>query len=220
MSLIFSILRITPPTLLRRATLATAAWFFLVWAVTFGLETWWCLNSAKTLPGQTRPECVLPQSIVIFEATTNCLADAMTVIFSLKLLRRVKLPRRQRRMIVSLFLASRFLCAFSLPHSIAQLVDNQIVEVILGNLQAAAFLVVCNLLVVVTYIYRVFLKSLDEELPPLPGTSPEDDDFTVPIPRSMQNLTTVDLDSSQSLAMTASETGNSFFRSTAHSSEC
>lgn len=146
MSLIFSIIRITLSALLRRITLAVAACFFIFWAITISLQTWWCTDH----PGHS--ECMISRSVAIFGVTgkcfsecppkpladfmvANCTADAMTMIFSLKLLWRVKLRRRQRRMLLSLFISSRLLCLFALAHSIAQLVSVRSVQDILANLQ-------------------------------------------------------------------------------------
>ncbi|KAF8550414.1 hypothetical protein OG21DRAFT_1446606 [Imleria badia] len=197
MSLMFSIIRITYPTLLRRIALAVAACFLLFWATTLGLQAWWCVDNTRALPGQA-VHCVLPRSIIIFQVTINCIADMTSVIFPLKLLWRVKLPHRQRRMVLSLFTTSRFLCGFSLAHSIAQLVGNWSIEEILANLQLAVFMIVCNLLVVVTHVYRVFLKNSSDQEPPSMSDPSDDDDFTTPARTSgsTQKLTTVDLGSS------------------------
>ena len=80
-------------------------------------------------------------------------------------------------------------------------------------------MIACNLLVVVTYVYRVFLCSSDAELPS--GSDPsDDDDFTTPTPRSRttQDLTTVDLESFHtSITGTPSEPKGDFLSSAAHS---
>jgi len=114
--------------------------------------------------------------------------------FPLKLLWRVKLPRRQRRMLLCLFSANRFLCLASLAHLLAQWVGIRSIQAVLANLQLAIFLIVCNLLVVVTYVYRVFTSPPDEDFPTVSTNPSDDDDFTTPAPRSTENLTTVDLD--------------------------
>lgn len=161
MSLIFSIIRITPSsTLLRHITLAAAALIFIFWATMIGLQTWWCMDHT-ILSGDVRPSCMLPRSILIFQVASkyfnecrsqvtnvpfmlvNCVADALSLIFSLKLLWRVKLPTRQRRMILYLFLTSRFLCLFSLAHSIAQLEASQSIQDILANLQVIVLSSTC-----------------------------------------------------------------------------
>ena len=59
-------------------------------------------------------------------------------------------------------------------------------------------MIVCNMVVVGTYIYRVFWSPSDEDCTSEPERVSDDDDFTTPVPRRSENLTTVDL----GLAMT------------------
>ena len=68
----------------------------------------------------------------------NCLADFSTLILSLKYLWRVGLPPRQRRMILCLFTASKFLFMFALPHSISQLVATRSVQNVLANIEVSS----------------------------------------------------------------------------------
>ena len=63
-------------------------------------------------------------------------------------------------------------------------------------LQLTLALIVCNLLVVVTYMYRVILSSPNGSLPSESDSSSEDDDFTTPVcVTRTSRLTTVDLGS-------------------------
>ena len=71
----------------------------------------------------------------LFSPPANVIADVVTILLSIKLLWRVSLPRRQRRMILFLFTASRFLCVVSLAHSVTQLVGSQTTQGILAYLQ-------------------------------------------------------------------------------------
>lgn len=71
--------------------------------------------------------------------------------------------------------------------------------------QVTVFMLVCNMVVVVTFIYRVFCNSCDDDSPSKPESSPYDDDFTTPLPRT-QNLTTVDLEAG--VTHLTSELGN------------
>ncbi|KAI9462962.1 hypothetical protein HD554DRAFT_2027383, partial [Boletus coccyginus] len=139
--------------------------------------------------------------------------DVTLVFLSLKLLWGVKLPRRQRRLILSTFASSMVMSMTSLPHAIAQAFESHSLILITGDLEVShvilsqiiSSLIVCNLLVVVTYIYRVYLSSSESE------DSSEDDDFTTPAPRSTQSLTTVDLSTLDPTTMGAT---NPNFRST------
>ncbi|KAF8556094.1 hypothetical protein OG21DRAFT_1437615 [Imleria badia] len=217
LSLIFSIIRITHATLQRRSALVVAACYFLFWITALGFQAWYSTRISPRKLG-TPPDCVLPRFIIIIELTMNCLSDMMNVVFPFKLLWRVKLPRRQRRMVLSLFFTSRFLCIFSLAHAIAQLVGSLTIQSIFANVQMSAFLIVCNLLVVVTYVYRAFLTSSESDQEPSSSSDDpwDDDDFTTPAPRS--DLTTVDLESlHMSVTETTSELKSGLFSSTAPS---
>lgn len=75
------------------------------------------------------------QVVHLIFVQVNCSADTASVIFPIRLLWRVKLPGRQRRMLLSLFTTSRFLCGFALAHSISQLVGKLPVQVILAEIQ-------------------------------------------------------------------------------------
>ncbi|KAG6375955.1 hypothetical protein JVT61DRAFT_2832 [Boletus reticuloceps] len=131
--------------------------------------------------------------------------DATLIIFSLRLLWGVKLPRRQRRMILAVFSSSAIITMVSLPRAIASVIGDNTLACIMLDLEVCLSAatnqrrahasscqlifssIVCNLLVVVTYIYRVYVSSSESEI------SSDDDDFTTPLPSSPRFLTTVDL---------------------------
>ena len=154
MSLIFSIIRITPSALLRRILFITTACFILFWAATSGLQSWHCVHLTTISLGNTGPKCIFPTFIAIFDLISeyfnsclpnrtnlpftpaNTVSDAVTVLLSFKLLWGVKLPPRQRKMILYLFSSSRYLCIFSLAHSISQLASpTSLAQQILAYLQ-------------------------------------------------------------------------------------
>ncbi|KAF8121061.1 hypothetical protein EV363DRAFT_1366790 [Boletus edulis] len=198
-SVTFSIVRICPSPFLRRVVLGVAACFFLVWVTTLSLEVRWCGGIAQTPSGEANLLCVIPRSVIIFQMTTNCTADTIIAVFPIRLLFRAKLPRRQRRMFVSIFSASRFLCAASLARLVLQLVAPRSIQEVVANMQLAIFLICCNLLVVVTWIYRVLLTPrCPGKLAPSASPADDeanDDDFTVSPSdsKTLQVLTTVDM---------------------------
>ena len=69
----------------------------------------------------------------------DCISDAALVILPLKLLWRVKLPRRQRRMILCLFSSSAVISVFSLFHASSQLVGVANVEYVAFELEVCLF---------------------------------------------------------------------------------
>ncbi|KAG9309650.1 hypothetical protein JVU11DRAFT_10314 [Chiua virens] len=194
MSLLYSVIRITSPlsTLHKLATII-AFLFFLCWAILIALKIWWCVDDTKSMLifGSLRPMCFLPSQITIFEMISHWISVVILVILSFKLLWRVKLPRRQRRMILSLFSSTLIICLFSLFHAVCELLPFKHIRFVAFELEVASTLMVCDLLVVVTYIYRVILSSPDGSLPCDSKSFSDDDDFTTRIPTA---LTTVDLD--------------------------
>ncbi|KAF8555029.1 hypothetical protein OG21DRAFT_1597068 [Imleria badia] len=192
MSLLYSTIRvISPSSILRKFTRAMAVVFLLFWATIIGLKTWRCVNHTKPMHslGRVRPVCGLPDVEIVFQLITDCVSDAALVNLSLKLLWRVKLPGKLRRMILCLFSSSAIMSMFSLFHAICQLVPLESGKYIAFETELTWSLIVCNLLVVVTYMYRVILSSPDGSLP---SESEADDDFTTPIRTNLiSQLTTV-----------------------------
>ncbi|KAF8133390.1 hypothetical protein EV363DRAFT_1397623 [Boletus edulis] len=186
MSLLYSTIRVVlPSTVIRVVMRVIGALFVVVWAVLIGLKTWWHVNNQVSTHGHRAWS--LMDSIEVFEATVDFAGDATLVIFSLRLLWGVKLPRRQRRMILAVFSSSAIITMVSLPRAIASIIGDDTLACIMLDLELIFSSIVCNLLVVVTYIYRVYVNSSESEI------SSDDDDFTTPLPNSPRSLTTVDL---------------------------
>lgn len=151
----------------------------------------------------------------------DCVAVLILVVLPLRMLWRVKLPRRQRRMILSIFASSVFLAFGALFHTVGQILDiftvmiaginvevrrlfrppdPLIMNLLRSHYKVALSFFVCNLLVIVTYTYRFWLRDRlgdgDDTTTDLPSSY--DDDFTTRVTRPAQTtslpLTTVDLD--------------------------
>ncbi|KAF8129505.1 hypothetical protein EV363DRAFT_1399840 [Boletus edulis] len=208
MSLLYSTIRvISPSSVLRKLTRVMTVVFFLFWATVIVLKTCWCVHNTKAMLtlGSEYLVCNLPKVVIVFQPITNCVSDAVLVYLSLKLLWRAKLPRRRHRMILTLFSSSILISMSSLSHAICQLmVSFEKGMYITFEIEFTSALIVCNLLVVVTYMYRVILSSPSGSLP---SESEEDDDFTTPIrTNTATELTTIDLDVSP---CTTAEAANS-----------
>ncbi|KAF8436557.1 hypothetical protein L210DRAFT_3452039 [Boletus edulis BED1] len=195
-SLLYSTIRvISPLSPLRTFTRVVTVLLLLFWAMVIVLKISQCVHDTKptySIGGKRRPICVLSEETVLFELITDCVSDAILLYLSLKILWRLKLPRRQRRMILSLFSSNVLMSMFSLFHAICQLViPLKTAQYIAFDAELTSALIVCNILVVVTYIYRVTLSSPNESLP---SESEEEDDFTTPRrTNTTTQLTTVDL---------------------------
>ncbi|KAG0697466.1 hypothetical protein DFH29DRAFT_946322 [Suillus ampliporus] len=193
MSILFSITRVARPTpWLFRLSLGFAILFFLMWVAFIAQEAWHCGSNRSWyhIAGPRGPYCRMDHSMAAHQLATSCVADTILVVFSLRLLWNVNLPTRQRRMILAIFSSSIITTLFSLFHITTQFLSLTGVETIAVNLETSSSLIVCNLLVIVTYVYRILNRTIDY---------PEDDDYSTPTPVSpvSQWLTTIDLAPSQ-----------------------
>ncbi|KAG1732484.1 hypothetical protein EDB19DRAFT_1896740 [Suillus lakei] len=154
MSILFAIARVARPTQrLFLLSMGFAILFFLMWGG-FIAQKAQNFESSRNWYQLPCPSCRVDHSMAAYQLATKCVADTILVVFSFRLLWNLKLPSRQRRMILAIFSSSIIMSVFSLFHAIAHFLVDTWVETIAVNLEASSSLVVCNLLVVVTYAYR------------------------------------------------------------------
>lgn len=132
------------------------------------------------------PSCRGNHLMAACQLVAKSVADTIMLVFSFRLFWNVNLPPRQRRMILAIFSSNIIMIMFSLFRAIAHFLVATWVEMVAVNLEVSSSLIVCNLLVVVTYAYRVLNR--------LPA-DPEDDDYSGPITSvpTSQRLTTIGL---------------------------
>ncbi|KAI9462080.1 hypothetical protein HD554DRAFT_2289948 [Boletus coccyginus] len=207
MSILFSIIRIIylNPRL-RAFTYTCVAFFVACWVVLVVQKVWQCASDAswhETTPSSPNPICLVEKQISIFQFTTDCIAVSVLVVLPLRMLWRVKLPRRQRRMILSIFTSSVILAFAALFHTIGQILDHFFMMTVGFYVVAALSIIVCNLLVVVTYTCRFLLHDKAVASETTLGTTKEawsidDDDFTtsMSLAQVTTSLTTIDLEAS------------------------
>ncbi|KAG2142903.1 uncharacterized protein EDB93DRAFT_598670 [Suillus bovinus] len=186
MSILFAIARVARPTQrLYQLSMGFAILFFLTWGgLIAGKARETELSSDwYELPW---PSCRITYSMAAYQLATKSVADTILVVFSFRLLWNVSLPSRQRRMILAIFSSSIIMTMFSLFRAITNFLLTTWIEVIAVNLELSFSLIICNLLVVVTYAYRVLNRKPDDL---------EDDDYSGPIPSviASQQLTTIAL---------------------------
>ncbi|KAG2346732.1 hypothetical protein BDR05DRAFT_747708 [Suillus weaverae] len=184
MSILFAIARVARSTQrLYRLSMAFAILFLLMWGG-FIAQKARNFESSSDWYQLPCPSCRIDRSMAAYQLATKSAADTILVIFSFRLLWNVNLPSRQRRMILAIFSSSMVMSMFSLFHAIAHFLVSTWVETVAVNLEASSSLIICNLLVVVTYAYRVLNRKPDD---------PEDDDYssTIPSVSPSQRLTTI-----------------------------
>ncbi|KAG2115528.1 hypothetical protein DEU56DRAFT_176011 [Suillus clintonianus] len=201
-SILFSIVRIVYETQhLRHMILGLAGLFLGLWAGLvaqkawqYGHDTTWyhTATTGKVHAFMTRP-------MVAFELMSDCLSDTILVALPLRLLWSLKLPKRQKRMIFAIFSSSIIVTIISIFRGICQIAKYTTVLPTATDFETSLSLLVCNLLVVVTFLYRIFgFVGADDEV------SSDGDDYTTRT-TAREVFTTVDLDDPGSSEATSRE---------------
>jgi len=184
-SLILSISRIlTPAEPLFKYTILVAVLFFLLMttsiiqvAVNCGRNTLWTL----TIPFQ----CIVPQSTGIFFVTSDVTADIILIAIPLRIFWRVRLPTVERYLVLGGFAASilttmaSISCAVILLGPVFQGLERFLLNRMMIQLLATISLIICNFLVIITRLYRLYqklshylaLRKLEKESTSSPSTS-------------------------------------------------
>lgn len=191
-SILFSIVRIVYATQhLRRLIFCLAGLFLGLWAGlvaqkawNYGHDTSWYRTTGKVHVFMTRP-------MIAFELMGDCLSDTILTVLPLRLLWSLRLPKRQKRMIFAIFSSSFVITVVSIFRGACQIAKYRTVLAPATDFETSLSLLVCNLLVTVTFLYRIFgFAGADAS-----GSS--DDDYTT---RTTTGgvFTTVELDAAES----------------------
>ncbi|KAI5996021.1 hypothetical protein F5J12DRAFT_364015 [Pisolithus orientalis] len=194
-STILSVARIIYPSMtLRRMVLGIGLGFFLLFITFMAAKLWFYFHDLSWMNDTLfygNPLLPLSTKLVIFELTIDFLADAILIALPIKLLWSVKLPTRQRRMILLIFASGIMVTLAAICHTTCQLLGLHSIVILAMDVEVALSSIMCNLLVFVTSLYRYGRSgSLS------PSTdSEEDDDYTTPVrPRqTSQLLTTIEV---------------------------
>ncbi|KAF9226175.1 hypothetical protein BS17DRAFT_867892 [Gyrodon lividus] len=202
LSIVFSVVRIVPPSRsVRLAAFGTGALFVLMWGFILSAKAVAC-SMDESWYNALVVQCPIPEWVAISEICTDVVSDVMLVALPLCLLRRVKLPSNQKIMILSVSSTSILVSVVSAVHTSYMFPRASFIGGATAEAEGALSLIVCNLLVIVTFIYRVTRGGRDIT-----------EDLSAKITGSSNRLTTVDLDFSGtlgSLSTTASGTGSGF----------
>ncbi|KIN94871.1 hypothetical protein M404DRAFT_368776 [Pisolithus tinctorius Marx 270] len=196
-STLFSVARIIYPSLtLRRMVLGIGLVFFLLFISFMAGKLWYYCYDLSWMNNTLffgNPLLPLSTRLAIFELTTDLVTDAILIALPIKLLWSVKLPTRQRRMILLIFASGIMVTLAAIFRATCQLLDLSLIVNLAVDVEVALSSIMCNLLVFVTFLYRYVLSACHS-----PSTIfDEDDDYTTPDrPRqTTQFLTTVEVHS-------------------------
>ncbi|KAG0707948.1 hypothetical protein DFH29DRAFT_994572 [Suillus ampliporus] len=149
MSVIFSIIRVSGSKIHRQITYLIAASFACMWAALVAQKISRCEFHS----------CEMGESVALSALITDVIADVSLVAAPLYLWKNARLPRDRKILLLSTFGASLLITAVTIPHSIILYKVHTTTTLIFGHVKAALSLVICNLLVIVTFLYRVFSKE-------------------------------------------------------------
>ncbi|KAI6039668.1 hypothetical protein EDC04DRAFT_3112115 [Pisolithus marmoratus] len=196
LSILFSVARIIYPSqTLRRIVFGIAFLFSLLFVSFIGAKLWYYCHDLSWM-GSTllsgNPPLPLGTNLVIYELTTDFISDAILIALPIKLLWSVKLPTRQRRMIMLIFASGITVTLVATCRGTFQILGLHPISSLLMDAVIAFSSIMCNLLVFVTFLYR-YGRSASP--PSLTEPDDDDDDYTTPArPRqTTQFLTTVEV---------------------------
>ncbi|KAG1839117.1 hypothetical protein DFJ58DRAFT_110900 [Suillus subalutaceus] len=107
--------------------------------------------------------CRLGKSVALSILTTDFTADVSLVAAPLHLLKNAGLSRSKKVLVQSAFCASLLITAITIPHSILLMLGTfNTTTLMFAHIKAALSLTVCNLLVIATFLYRVYSKDTSD----------------------------------------------------------
>ncbi|KAH7911402.1 hypothetical protein BJ138DRAFT_1150676 [Hygrophoropsis aurantiaca] len=164
MSIILSITRMVyPNNHLRYLSFGVTALFATLFSGLIIQKGYYCGISLDWYTSSSL-SCHLPRPMAIFELVSDVISDIILVSFPLRLLWRVKLPKRQRRMFLAVFSSSLVMSMVSMFHATTQLRRLYSLTSAATDFEIGFCLNVCNLLVVVAILYRIMNKGEDEDI--------------------------------------------------------
>ncbi|KAG2358273.1 hypothetical protein BDR07DRAFT_1612023 [Suillus spraguei] len=138
--------------------------------------------------------CRMDKSVAVSLLITDVIADIVLVVVPLYLLQTIGRPRSSMILVQFAFGASLLVPAFTIPHSALLLLNIYNTNTLMfAHIKAALSLIICNLLVIVAFLYRVYLKDTSNINQPLPSNGVFTSIIVIPIGGSTNALTSLSL---------------------------
>jgi len=170
--------RIFPPGEKTRNYAISLVILFLFLLIAILIQTiLFCTNDSAWISSSFL-QCDFHGEVLIFLISSNLFSDVLLVFSPLYVLRRLRLPENQRRLIFFCFMGSALMSLACIVTTAFQFVPSSWkttieIRIVLGYLEGSVSLFVCNLLVIVTYFYQVFRQRDIEEIPTTHNRSQE-----------------------------------------------
>ncbi|KAK1224949.1 hypothetical protein PQX77_012098 [Marasmius sp. AFHP31] len=160
-SLALSVARIIPPGRLRTASICVAVGCFLFGTMLVILKCAVC--RIKFTPAGPHPICIGGRVSIGIQTAGDVVASLILMFFPLYALRLAsELPSHERRLIHALFASTILTLTACLCQAIFVIKTNRFAMTYSGSLETSISLMVCNLLVVVTFLYRLFSRQKED----------------------------------------------------------
>ncbi|TFK38023.1 hypothetical protein BDQ12DRAFT_631795 [Crucibulum laeve] len=177
---------LSPASLVRRTAVGVSYCFVAFWVASITLKLFLCDEV-------TVSQWTCPRSTAYLELTTDISADLWLVLSPVYIMVHMKLPRQHKRLIMAIFACGLLVTITSAIQGYFTLMDNQPWTETISHFEVSTSVFVCNLIVVATYIYRLFRNndegSIDTESA---TTAPERPSYDRPS-NSCNMLTTTEI---------------------------
>ncbi|KAF8073425.1 hypothetical protein FPV67DRAFT_1411081, partial [Lyophyllum atratum] len=157
LSILFSIIRIDPSATRRRRLLIVAVSFFLL-SLVLVCQLFWTCEPAPSWKDEGNLECPLDRQVAISQIVTDVLSDTILIVAPLRLLRTLH-DKRLRRRLTMIFSTCLITTAVSLVHAALIFLHGGPKVIIAAIVEDCVSLIVCNIPVMVTSIFRIRRKT-------------------------------------------------------------
>ncbi|KAG2146294.1 hypothetical protein DEU56DRAFT_899737 [Suillus clintonianus] len=145
-SILCSLMRVANPEgSLRHIVYGTGIFFVIMWIGTIAQKIYICERYA----------CRIPNFVAISQLVTDMLSDGVLVVLPLLVFRHIHLPKNRKTLVLLSFSAAIFITAVTILHSAMLFGPDSTGIIVIGHVKVAVSLIVCDLLVLVTLVYRV-----------------------------------------------------------------
>jgi len=154
LSILWSVIRITPTPRMKVALYYTSGLFLLVWLV-LTVQPFWICEQEPGWKESPNPQCVLGLQSSVTQIITDVIGDALLIAAPCWDMREV-LDKGLKRKLMLIFSMSIMTTIVSLVHDVILFTNGGVREALAAILEDSIGLIVCNLAVIVTAIIRVF----------------------------------------------------------------
>ncbi|KAF9523647.1 hypothetical protein CPB83DRAFT_681698 [Crepidotus variabilis] len=147
-----TIVRLLPPGPLRRGSVWVSGLFAFFWFAMVLQKMILC----EIKLGKHDVQCILPFETAVVELCTCILGDIWLISVPVYMVYKMKLRREYHSLIMSLFMCGIFTTLGSVVHKVFLLLGEIAWSAITAQIEVAISIVVSNMLVLVTYLYRRF----------------------------------------------------------------